>query len=67
MQPSDEALPGSAQPTRVRRASRGFTDGAAVELFGIALAVSGLGLGTVFSLLGLVVAVAGLVMHFDLL
>ncbi len=67
MQPSDQPSPDFAHPTRPRPPSRGFTDGAAVELLGIALVVSGLGLGTAISFLGLVVAVAGLVMHFDIL
>ncbi len=64
MQSPVQPPPGAPQTWPVRRPPSGFTDGAAIELLGIAITVAGLGLGFAFILLGVVLTLVGAFVHF---
>ncbi len=70
MQPPTQPLLDLPKPTHARSPPRGFTDGAAVELFGVAIAVAGLGFGYAappIGAIGVAVALIGLMMHVEMI
>ncbi len=66
LQPPYQLPPDVAKPINPASPPRGFSDGAAVELVGVTVAVAGLAFGEaapVVCTLGIVVALIGLMMH----